>query len=118
MIKHYIEKYYPGILFADTSVKECVDRDPHNVERTGSVDGFRFFDREVTTGTTGELLGKRHNDSVAYYYGIERSIEYALEKEGENSTLYQNLLNNGYERYIESSHGQCFPLKPEDVVLP
>lgn len=117
MIKCYVEKIYPGIIVSESSTEECPDRNPDSVVVDERMDGFRFFDREVTDGETGELFGKRHNESPWYYFGTVKTLE-EIAVEQPDSVLHRNMVNNGYDRVVETRHGQSYPLDDNAIVLP
>jgi hypothetical protein len=54
MLKHYVEFYYPGLLFSNSVVREIASRQLP-VELPPGSSGFAFFDREEAE-INGELL--------------------------------------------------------------
>lgn len=116
MIKHYVEFCYPGIIVSETSSKECDNRNHLQIEFPEGSDGFRFFDREVKEGKTGELVGKRHNISGWYYRGIVKT-QADIVYEQPDSILAKNMVNNKIEKVLMSIHGQALGLNEDDTVL-
>ena len=117
MVRHYVEFYYPGSLFAETSTKEVARRDPALVKLPKGAYGFRFFDRtEIEEG--GEtLMGERKNFSRFTYYGEEWPLE-RIERELPNERiLISNIKGNGYKAAVKTIRGNWMWLEKGDRVL-
>ena len=70
MNKHYVEFFYPGSLFAETSIQQVVSREA-KVDFPKGIYGYRFFMRDEFDTETETLVGKPHNHSVMTYFGEE-----------------------------------------------
>lgn len=115
-MKHYIEVFYPGSFFSESSAKEISSRDtlPEIGEKAF---GYRFFDRESTMQNGEELLGKAKNYSNSFYIGEELSAVQAIARHPGNSILKSNIECNGYARLVLTKFGQLLPLEENDVVI-
>jgi len=116
VIESYAMVLYPGIIVSDTSEEKVSNRDPKQFKLPKHAFGFRFFDKEVIEGKTGNLYGPAHNFSPWYYKGKVRTLEEVKAQEP-SSVLCRNMENNDYERIVDTEFGQSIPMNPEDIVI-
>lgn len=120
MMKRYIEYGNPGILFADLNIRELSDeeyRDILNVECVKKSSIFRFFDREVYTSVTGDIIiGEKKNYSGWYYKNGQIKTLEDICNEMPGSILLDNMLSNNWDRVVNIC-GKYYPLLKEDIVI-
>lgn len=110
MIKLYVEQYFPGFMFAETSVKEVDSIGSFKPDENAF--GYRFF--EVIEANVDGVICKsnRMNYSNKYYIGTLIKIEDV----DPNSVLYSNMRSNRWYSCVKTKHGQYFPLERGDRV--
>jgi len=118
MIKHYVEFFYPGIFFSESSSREVAERVPRGEFPDGSF-GCRFFDREAVKGDHDDwLYGSPFNYSGIYYRG---GTDYTLKEVKaffpNEDILISNMEANGYEKVIKTSMGNWQPFTDKDTIL-
>lgn len=113
MTKHYVEFFYPGILFSETSIKEIDSRDIE-IEIPNNSFGYRFFDIEEIKLSTGEILtGERKNESGTFYKGKMYSLEQVKDIFPEHKTLIRNMENNEIDFIVKTNMENFQPFNSE-----
>jgi len=119
-MKMYVEFIYPGIIVSETSLVEIsVDQylHPELVTLPENAFGFRFGIRNEIKSGSEILKGEFHAKSGWYFKGIKMNKEQVAIKDGINSILYRNMINNNYDFVVRTKFGQAIPLQKEDVIL-
>lgn len=123
-IQHFVEFYFPGALFDESTDKEIATRDPEKVTVPDSAFGFSFYTLVSTTteyqGDTVLLTSERLDESRMYYYGgrILDKTQVANQV-ANNRTLLSNMRNNGYKFVIQTRAGNFKPFDPKfDTFIP
>ena len=116
MLKHFVERLYPGIICSETTVCEIPERDVKAVQLAGDCFGFRFFDKTVTVVDGETLTGSRKNVSGWYYQGEKMTIDQVKATFGHDAILISNMENNGYTEVVKTRFG-FMPLNDNDTVI-
>lgn len=115
MTKHYVEIYYPGSFFPETTIKEVESRKP--IEMPKGAYAFKFFDRTEVETTEGErLTGDRKNESGMYYAGEVFTLAQVKDKFPEADKLIFNMECNKWDKVIRTVRGNFQPFTETDVV--
>lgn len=121
MTEHYYAEFlYPGIIVSETSLKEITREEylnPQTIKVPEHSFGFRVMHRNEDIKEDDVLIGQYRNTSGWYYIGVVNTKTDVARKDGKDSTLYRNMVNNGYDRIVRTRFGQAMPLRKEDVVL-
>ena len=118
--KSYVEKIYRGILFSEPSVEEVTERDPMKVENDGSMQGFRFYDKEFVVDGEKSYDGETSNYSNWIYFGKRLSLEEIKAKYGNNPDyriLISNMEGNNYKYVCHTQAGSFLPMEEEDMTF-
>jgi len=119
MLKHYVEIYYPGGFFSETSTIEIKNREV-DFEIPENCFGYRLFDRTEVKQDGELLIGDRKNISGMVYLGEKYSLS-RLKKEFGNKKDYRilisNVEDNGYKGAVKTRRGNWQPLTEKDKVL-
>ena len=117
MTKHYVEFYFVGAFFSETTVEEIETRSMNLTLPKGSF-GYSFFDQEEVILARGEVLrGDRKNESGMIYYGKEYSVD-DLKREFPNErTLISNVEGNGFKYAVKTIMGNWQPVGENDIVI-
>jgi uncharacterized protein (UPF0128 family) len=116
MTKHYVEFYYPGSFFPETSVKEIKSR-KEKIETPKGCYGYMFFDQEEIESNGETLIGKPKNKSGMTYFGKKYSIEDLKREFPENRILISNIEGNGYKFAVKTIRGNWQPVDKKDKVV-
>jgi len=118
MIKHYVEYYYPGSFFSETSVKEIAQRDVSKIVIPDDAFGFKFFDRVHAEIDGVELQSKRLNISQMHFYGGRiMSIEDVRRECPDDRILLANMEYSGWKNIIVCRTGNTQPFRDGDVFI-
>ena len=117
--KTFVEFYFPGLIFANNSIREVKDRNIKNLKVPKNAFGFRFFDIFQTTvlldGKKHTLKSERLKISPMYYYGGRVMTLAEVKREmGNEKILIANMENNDIERVVKSNTGGYYPLRKGD----
>lgn len=115
MTRHYVEFYFPGSFFAETSVKEIGDRDDVFKIPKGCY-GYCFFDREEVMVDGEKLTGKRKNQSGMVFFGKKYSVKELKRKFPDEKRLISNVERNGFEFAVRTVIGNWQPVREGDTV--
>ena len=112
----YVEFFFPGVMFDESSVKEVTNRDTKGVNVPNGAFGFRFFDVKTTEEDGVKMESDRLNESPMYYYGGRVMTLADVRREMPDShTLISNMRGNGYKRVIRCRTGNFKPFQKGDV---
>ena len=120
--KTYIEFFYPGSFFSESSTQKVKTRDVSRVKVPKNAFGFKFFDiLSVVVDAAGKkvlLTSERINVSPMHYYGGKPYTVAELKREFPNErTLISNIENNGYWKAIRCRTGNWQPFKKTDIFV-
>ena len=118
--KSYVEKIYRGILFSESSISEVEERDPMKVENDGSMQGFRFYDKEFVVDGEKSYDGEKSNYSNWIYYGKRLSLDEVKTQYGNNPNyriLISNMEGNGYQYVCHTQAGSFLPMQEGDMTF-
>ena len=116
MTKHFVEFYYPGSFFPETSVKEIKNR-KEKIEVPKGCYGYMFFDQEEIVSNGEKLTGNRKNKSGNTFFGKKYSIEDLKRDFSENRILISSIENNGYKFAVKTISGNWQPVDKKDKVV-
>lgn len=117
MLKHYVEYFYPGILFSETSVDEIKERNPNKINLPENCYGFRFFDRIEIKKDDEILKGEKKNISGIYYDGKVFTLEEVKHKFPNKKNLIQNMEYDDWNKVVKTKTGGFYPFKQEDKII-
>lgn len=115
--KSYVEKIYRGLLFSNPSVEEVEERDPKKIKNDGSMQGFRFYDKEFIVDGEKTYDGETSNYSNWIYFGKRLSLDEIKTQYGNNpdyKILISNMENNNYQCVCHTQAGSFLPMKDGD----
>lgn len=116
--KTYVEFFFRGVLFDETSVREVQSRDVEKLEVPKNAFGFQFFDVLTTTQEGVELTSDRLNESPMHYYGGRiMTLEEVRAEMPDATTLISNMEGNGYDRVIRCTQGNFKPFEDGDIYV-
>lgn len=117
--KSYVEKIYRGILFSESSVSEVTERDPMQVVNDGTMQGFRFYDKDFVLDGEKSYDGEKSNFSNWIYFGKRMSLEEVKSQFGHDSKNYRilisNMENNNYKYVCHTQVGSFLPMEEGDM---
>lgn len=117
--KSYVEKIYRGILFSESSVSEVTERDPMQVINDGTMQGFRFYDKDFVLDGEKSYDGEKSNFSNWIYFGKRMSLEEVKSQFGHDSKNYRilisNMENNNYKYVCHTQVGSFLPMEEGDM---
>lgn len=114
----YIEFYYRGAIFAETSVKEVASRDTKGVDVPEGSYGFRYFDMMSTEEGGVKMTSGRLNISPIHYYGGRiMTLDEVRREMSDAHILISNIENNGYTRVIRCRTGNFVPFEDGDIYI-
>lgn len=118
--KSYVEKIYMGILFSKSSVSEVTERDPMQVVNDGTMQGFRFYDKDFVLDGEKIYDGEKSNFSNWIYFGKRMSLEEVKSQFGHGPNNYRILIsileNNNYKYVCHTQVGGYFlPMEEGDM---
>lgn len=115
MTKLYVEFFYPGSLFSESTTQEVTSKE--NIKLPERAFGYRFFEREEVTLEGGELLkGANKNHSGMYYKGTLYTLEEV--KQIPNTEILQcNMEMNGDKLVIKTIIGNWQPFTEKDTLI-
>lgn len=118
--KSYVEKIYRGLIVSETSTTEVAERDPMKIANDGSMQGFRFYDKEFVIDGNKSYDGETSNYSNWIYFGRRMSLEQVKELYGNNPDyriLISNMENNNYEYVCHTQVGSFLPMENGDMTF-
>lgn len=117
-LKHYVERFYPGIIVSETSVEEIEDRIPTSIKLEEGCYGFRFFDKSIAVIDGETLIGERKNISGIYYPGgVVYSIDGVKKHHPEMETLIKNMERNSIDAVVKTKVGNWQQFHKEDNII-
>lgn len=116
MTKHFIEFYYPGSFFPETSVLEIKSR-KDKLDIPKQCYGYMFFDIEEIETKGEKLTGNRKNQSGMTFIGQKYTVEEIKKEFPDNRILISNIENNGYLFAVKTRCGNWQPVGKKDKVL-
>lgn len=63
MLKHYVEFFFPGLIFSEVTTREVADRDRPPADIPHGASSYRFFDQEEVEVDGQVLKGEPRNYS-------------------------------------------------------
>jgi len=122
--KHFIEFFYPGIIFSESSVSEIGHMDPREIGKMPrGAFAFRFFDNEYVWATDDDgdrferMVDDNVNRSKMFYPGgvvLDREGVKALEMNEESRSItLSNMEINGYKYVVQTCRGNIQSYDPE-----
>lgn len=118
--KSYVEKIYRGLLFSEPSTTEVAERDPMKIENDGSMQGFRFYDKEFVVDGEKSYDGETSNYSNWIYFGKRMSLEQVKKLYGNNPDyriLISNMECNNYQYVCHTQAGSFLPMEEGDITF-
>lgn len=117
-VKTYVEFFYPGVMFDETSLEEVTSRDVDRVKVPQGAFGFLFFDLMSTEEGGVKMESDRLNISPMYYYGGRIMTLDEVRREVPSAhTLIGNMEGNDYNRVIRCRTGNFKPFHDGDVYV-
>lgn len=114
----YVEFYFPGVMFDETSVKKVATRDTKDISVPNGAFGFRFFDVMTTEENGVKMESDKLNESPMYYYGGRIMTLAVVQREVPDARiLISNMRGNGYKRVIRCRTGNFKPFQKGDVLI-
>lgn len=117
MLKHYLEIFYPGLLFSESEIKEVENRDPNNVVIPDNAYGYRFFDRIELIREKDTLTGPKKNYSPMTYFGRAYTLEEVKKLFPKEEILIKNMIHNHWRVAVKTRMGNWQILRDGDVVI-
>lgn len=118
--KSYVEKIYRGIFFSESSISEVEERNPMKVKNDGSMQGFRFYDKEFIVDGEKSYDGEKSNYSNWIYYGKRLSLDEVKTQYGNNPDyriLISNMEGNGCQYVCHTQAGSFLPMQEGDMTF-
>jgi hypothetical protein len=123
-ITTYVEYFYPGSFYPETSAVAVTSREPERVaaEAPEAAFAFRFFDRASLTVSVGrkdvQLRSDRLNESGRYYIDAEDlTMADVAALPGDHKILLANMRSNGWEPVVRCRTGNFQPREAGDVLI-
>lgn len=116
--KSYVEFLFPGSFLSESSIKE-VDNIGADVQIPDGAFAYLYFQRDyVVDEAEGKTYdGDVHDRTGRIYIDGEVYDETRLAAEhGKDSTLYHNVIGNGYTHAVKTRRGNWQPLMDGDKV--
>lgn len=118
MIKHYVEYFYPGMMFPETTAIETQSRDLDKAKLPDNAYAMRFYDTETIESESGRSLeSKPFNYSGMMYEGELYTIEDVAEKVPNSLILQSNMRSNNWPVVVRTKKGNFQPFNEGDVLL-
>ena len=118
MLKHFVEFWYPGMIFSDSSSREIESRDIESIEVPDNAYAFSLFDKEMIVQAGETLWGEPKNKSTTYYCGgVRKNYQTICKEMGSDSICARNMLCNDTDFVVETRFKQYMSLKTDDVIL-
>jgi len=106
----YVEFFYPGLIFPESSVRKVKNRDVKKLKIPTTAFGFHFFDIKSTIVRKTKMESKRLNASPFYYFGGRiMTLEEVCKELPEAKILINNMECNGWDRVIRCRTGNYQP---------
>jgi hypothetical protein len=105
MIKHYVEFFYPGIMFTEFSVEKVSTRRYNLIKAPKECFGFRFFSREEIKKGKRILKGKKENYSGRYYFGKIYTLKQIKKKLPREKCLIRNIKRSDTQKGLKTDLG-------------
>ena len=122
--EHWVEYYFPGLLFSESSTKRLKYRDVDEaVEHfPESAFAFELYDVEVRKGTLedGASIEDRRttNKSCRYYPDATTyTVEQVKQLPGDYKILISNMECNKHKRVVRTKAGNWQPFEQGDQIL-
>lgn len=121
--KAYVEYYFAGSFFIESSIKPTKDRNVKNLKVPDEAFGFQFFDIIETTKTkNGKKITSKSNPlnaSPIYYYGGEiMTIAEVRKKKIPNAhTIISNMKANNWSKVIKCRTGNIRSFDKGDIYI-
>jgi hypothetical protein len=113
----YIEFLYPGTFFAENSSQLVSSRTLPEVI-PGQVTGYRFFTRQEAMVDGEKLVGQPKDYSDWTYFGKEHTAEEVQALDDDRfRVLKSNVRINGWQRVVQTTYGNWYPLEEADRVV-
>ena len=116
MLQQYIEFFYPGSFFPETTKRPVDDRRPIASPPDG-VYGYRFFAREEVRQGGEVLSGKEKDYSGMTYFGDVLTADDIEKLPGDHKTLLINMWCNNWPRVVCTVRGNFQPLQDADMCV-
>ena len=110
MLKHYVEFFYPGVLFAESSSVSIDARESFNVtDVPTNAYAYRFYDREEIDQNDEKLVGPIKHISGFYFFGKVYDADDVVTLFPEASILARNMQYNGWNKVVKTRCGNWQP---------
>lgn len=122
MTQHYVQYWYPGLLFSEPSNEKINHRDPDKIKIPKGAYAFSFFDQEEMVKNGKTLRGEAENHSGYYFVNATIYTLAAVKKEfgksASHSILITNMECNKYPYVVKTNIGtwQPFDNKKDKVI--
>lgn len=117
MIKHYIEFFYPGVIFSETSINKVKSRCSKSIKAPTDCFGFRFFDREEVKSGREILKGNNKNYSGVYYFGKIYNLNQIRRKFPTEKILIRNVARSKNKKAVKTRLGNWQMLYRKDRII-
>jgi hypothetical protein len=115
MTKHYVQFYYPGLLFSETSQREIKSRKQSIKLPKGSY-GYVIFDQEEVAVEGEKLVGKPKNHSARHLKGEIYDLARVKAEIPDSDILQSNMRSNKWDRVLKCGQG-FISLDKDDVII-
>ncbi len=115
--KHYVEYHYPGILFAENSVKEIPDREIANIKLPKNAYSFRLFSRKITIKNEVEMKSGRLNISSLYYIGGQKMTLEEVRKAMPDQKILISNMEGSSPVIVKTKFGQCVRFETGGIII-
>ncbi len=115
--KHYVEYYYPGILFAETGVKEIPDREVANLKFPKNAYSFRFFDRKITIENEVKMESDRLNLSPLYFIGGQKMTLAEVKKAMPEQKILISNMEGSFPVIVKTRFNQCIRFEEGSLII-
>lgn len=121
VVDTYVEFFFPGSLFAESTTKKVKTRDVSKIKVPKNAFRFRFFDKHIYSETIDEIELKNEkvtNESPVYYYGGKVYTIAELKREFPNEkTLIGNIESYKCKKAICCRTGNWQPFGETDILI-
>ncbi len=115
--KHYVEYYFPGTLFAETSVDEIPDREVANIRFPPSAYSFRIFDRKITFENEVKMESDRLNISPLYFIGGKKMTLADVKKEMPDKKILISNMEGSFPVIVKTRFNQCVRFEEGSIII-
>lgn len=115
-VETYVEFFYPGVFFDESSVVKVSSRDTRKLRVPEQAFAFQFFDIMSTKENGVKMESKAINISPMFYYGGRVMTLNDVRKEmPEARILISNMRGNHWKKVIRCRTGNFKPFGDQDI---